>query len=724
MRLPRFLTASSVLLLAVFASQAHAIDTYDVVVVGSGPGGLIAAEYLSRDPLVKVLVLEAGLPSVQASGGTDVPSYAQSKGFTKFDIPGEYDAAASVFDSSNAKYTTDYLDDRKLPLGQLVGGCSTINAALYFRVPDSYISQTQWPFSADHVNQLYDAMENEVYGTTDNPSPDGKAYVQEAYNIVSRALQNHGGYQSKSLNEAEARNNKDRTYGHAPFAIKNGLRDSPAKTCWGKMKSRPNVKLLTSARVSYIKHTHGQATGVVYNDNIEVAVSAHGSVIMAAGALGTPKVLIQSGIGPRDQLSALQALSNRFPGVKQTFGNNGDGWVLNENIGKSLFDTTLVLASFSHPEMRSFQYRNKPQDAINQYMRDQTGPLSTSGPVLIGYENYEVQNRMYEFQITVLTNGFGDSYTNPNGFTTSLYINNPESRDMCSFDSSGRYRGFTYNSLYMATNRDLAAIQNYTAKVVDMLQKEGASFVSKSSSQLLNDWVNGNRNYVTHHFGGTCYVSQDSSDTSRCADDKLRVVGTSNIYIGDASAMRDGTVNPYGFIMYTGREVGQLVQSSLLTGPLAPTPLPPATGATQCGAMEPNVDIIGNDLSSALAPRAEDCCSICQSTIGCGAFTWSNYNGGTCWLKSSKGQTTTTSGVVSSVMVSSQCSKIDENTDYSSTDVGQAGSSTAEGCCKICKARPGCGAFSWTDYEGGTCWLKSDRGAAVPKTGARSAVVV
>ncbi|TYZ68794.1 hypothetical protein PybrP1_013062 [[Pythium] brassicae (nom. inval.)] len=402
----------------------------------------------------------------------------------------------------------------------------------------------KWPFSPDRVNALMDENEQTI-GTTDKPSPDGNWYLQEGYNIVASAFRSIG-YAEKTINDRDARNNKDKTFGHAPFTVRGGLKDAPARSFWNKMKARPNVKLVTSAMVNYIKQYEGQATGVVYNSNVEAKLSARGAIMMAAGALSTPKVLIQSAIGPREQVSLLTARSD-FPGVKQT-------WVLNENVGQNLFDTNVVFASFSHPGMKSFQYRTRPSWALNQYLgQGQTGPWASFGPTLIGYESASVNGRQYDFQTTVLTNGFTDFYALPNAFTTSLYVNNPEARDRSFFSADGKWNGFK-TGLYMATPNDLAAMQWYATKIVNLLKANGATFLSAANGQSTADWVSSHRDWITHHFGGSCFASADSSDSKRCADEKLRVIGTKNVFVADASAMRDGTVNPYGFVMYIGRE--------------------------------------------------------------------------------------------------------------------------------------------------------------------------
>lgn len=65
---------------------------------------------------------------------------------------------------------------------------------------------------------------------------------------------------------------------------------------------------------------------------------------------------------------------------------------------------------------------------------------------------------------------------------------------------------------------------------------------------------------VTDHFGGTCVVSKNSNG---CVDSSFRVVGTDNIFVGDGSLVRSGSVNPYGFVMYTGYQASVNVKNHL-----------------------------------------------------------------------------------------------------------------------------------------------------------------
>ncbi|ETL80706.1 hypothetical protein L917_18819 [Phytophthora nicotianae] len=111
--------------------------------------------------------------------------------------------------------------------------------------------------------------------------------------------------------------------------------------------------------------------------------------------------------------------------------------------------------------------------------------------------------------------------------------------------------------------------------------------------------------------------------------------------------------------------------------------------------LEDGIDYEGNDIANVQANDAGECCSICEQVPGCRAFTFTKHGGGTCWLKSAKGN-----------MV------LELNVDYSGTNIGNASSVNAYGCCSICMKKAGCVAFSWTDLNGGICYLKSEKGNA------------
>jgi hypothetical protein len=143
-----------------------------------------------------------------------------------------------------------------------------------------------------------------------------------------------------------------------------------------------------------------------------------------------------------------------------------------------------------------------------------------------------------------------------------------------------------------------------------------------------------------------------------------------------------------------------------------------------------NVDYVGNDLARVFGANPFDCCNKCKEYPGCRAFSFTLYLGGSCWLKSSKGATFPNLSVRSSevyppppVVAPPRCPTVQDGVDFFDHDIGNAPSPTAAGCCSICSVWSGCRAFSWSNHNGGTCWLKSMVGNVVSNANVKSAVL-
>uniref|UniRef100_A0A914E471 Apple domain-containing protein n=1 Tax=Acrobeloides nanus TaxID=290746 RepID=A0A914E471_9BILA len=127
-----------------------------------------------------------------------------------------------------------------------------------------------------------------------------------------------------------------------------------------------------------------------------------------------------------------------------------------------------------------------------------------------------------------------------------------------------------------------------------------------------------------------------------------------------------------------------------------------------------NQDIEGQDMG-AVGGQEYQCCGICQNTNGCKAYVWGNWNGGTCFLKSARGPIkSSSSGTILALM--NLCPTKYPDYDIPGNDLGGV-SGQADQCCEFCKSNSACKAYAWSNWNGGTCWLKSVIGPLVSNTG-------
>jgi cellobiose dehydrogenase (acceptor) len=140
---------------------------------------------------------------------------------------------------------------------------------------------------------------------------DGKRYYQQGFDVLTRALRG-GGWSEVTANNAPDR--KNRTFSRAPFMFSGGERGGPLATYLTSAKKRSNFNLWLNTTVKRVIREGGHITGVEVEafrtggyQGIVNVTAISGRVVLSAGTFGSAKILLRSGIGPKDQLEVVKA---------------------------------------------------------------------------------------------------------------------------------------------------------------------------------------------------------------------------------------------------------------------------------------------------------------------------------------------------------------------------------------------------------------------------------
>jgi hypothetical protein len=140
------------------------------------------------------------------------------------------------------------------------------------------------------------------------------------------------------------------------------------------------------------------------------------------------------------------------------------------------------------------------------------------------------------------------------------------------------------------------------------------------------------------------------------------------------------------------------------------------------------VDLTGGDIWQARHPGPDACVANCIASTGCDAATWTNYEGGTCFFKRLQGSWASAVprvGAVSFLRIDNNPGRymgpnFPPNVDMPGNDIGSSLASRPTDCIRICQTNAFCFAYTWTSYNGGTCWLKKKASPFVPSPGTTS----
>ncbi|KQV11331.1 alanine-phosphoribitol ligase [Rhizobium sp. Root1203] len=332
---------------------------FDYIITGAGPAGCVLASRLSEDPAVNVLLVEAG-------GGDWNPLFHMPAGFAKM--------TKGVASWGWETVPQKHMKGRVLRYTQakVIGGGSSINAQLYTRGNatdydlwaseegcDGWDYRSILPyFKRAEDNQRF-ADDYHSYGgplgvsMPVSPLPICDAYIRAGQEIGIPYNHDFNGRQQAGV-------------GFYQLTQRNRRRSSASLAYLSPIKDRKNLTVRTGARVSRIVLEGARAVGVeiVTQGGFEI-VRAEREVLVCSGAIGSPKLLLQSGIGPADHLrSAGVNVLHDLPGVGENLQDHLDLFVISECTGDHTYDGVAKL--------------HRTIWAGVQYVLFRTGPVASS----------------------------------------------------------------------------------------------------------------------------------------------------------------------------------------------------------------------------------------------------------------------------------------------------------------------------------------------------------
>lgn len=498
---------------------------YDVVIVGAGSAGCILANRLSQDPSRRVLLLEAGREerSIYVRMPAGFP-YASS------------DPRFSWGYSSDAE---PHLNGRTVPCprGRLVGGSSSINAMAFVRGdPADY---QLWAKAAgeswNYENCLPAFKSLECFSGGENTYRGGRGelpvipptYSNPLFQMFLDACSQAGHPVSPDINGAD-----NEGFGPMDQTISNGVRATAATAFLDPIRNRRNLAIRSGALVTRVLLDNGRATGVEIDENGRRSVIPAAEVILSAGAINSPQILMLSGIGRAADLARV--------GVKPLIESPDIGQNLQDHIDVSLKQVATEPISGSpllspHRKVMiglEWMLFHTGPGATNHF--EVTGNLRTRDDV----ERPDVQLCFVPFLAAVDGSKIGSGH----GYQVSVMLLRPKARGAVTLRSSDPRRAPSILFNYLGHQDDLVNLRNGLRKLRNIVAQAPLARVNgpelapgpqADSDEALDRFI---RETVksTHHPCGTCRMGLDDASVV----DPIGVVrGTTNLRVIDASIM-------------------------------------------------------------------------------------------------------------------------------------------------------------------------------------------